>query len=75
MVWVKMQKNTEKICSVISLEIFLKLIIFPDGEPMMVTSWQTLAISKIATAAEKSARTGQTVELNWSKDGIPAIYS
>lgn len=42
---------------------------------MEVTSWQTLAVSKIATAAEESARTGKTVEFDWSKDGIPANYS
>ncbi|KOB78486.1 putative oxidoreductase yrbE [Operophtera brumata] len=55
------------------LEHFLDVVM--NGEPMKVTSWQTLAVSKIATAAEKSARTGQTVELDWTKDGIPAIYS
>lgn len=42
---------------------------------MMVTSWQTLAVSKLATAAEESARTGKSIDLDWSKDGIPAAYS
>lgn len=49
--------------------------VFVDGAPMMVTDWQTLAVSKIATAAEESARTGKTVDLDWSKDAIPAVYS
>lgn len=42
---------------------------------MEVTDYQTLAVSKIATAAEESARTGKTVEIDWSKDKIPANYS
>lgn len=46
-----------------------------DGVPMDVTSWQTLAVSKIATAAEESARTGKAVDIDWSKDDIPAQYS
>ncbi|XP_041973397.1 uncharacterized oxidoreductase YrbE-like [Aricia agestis] len=55
------------------LEHFLDVVQY--GEPMDVTSWQTLAVSKIATAVEQSARTGKTVELDWTKDDIPAIYS
>ncbi|XP_039746330.1 inositol 2-dehydrogenase-like [Pararge aegeria] len=55
------------------LEHFLDVVQY--GVPIEVSSWQTLAISKIATAAEESARTGKTVELDWSKDGIPAEYS
>ncbi|CAH0628938.1 unnamed protein product [Chrysodeixis includens] len=55
------------------LEHFLDVVI--SGCPMDVTDYQTLAISKIATAAEKSARTGQSVELDWSRDGIPTNYS
>lgn len=42
---------------------------------MEVTSWQTLAISKIATLAEESARTGKTIDIDWSKDDIPAEYA
>lgn len=42
---------------------------------MDVTSWQCLAVSKIATALETSARTGKVVDLDWSKDDIPAVYS
>ncbi|XP_048481049.1 uncharacterized oxidoreductase YrbE [Plutella xylostella] len=55
------------------LEHFLDIV--QKGTPMEVTSWQTLAVSKIATAAERSARTGQAVDLDWSKDHIPAVYS
>ncbi|KAM3968176.1 putative oxidoreductase YrbE [Aphomia sociella] len=55
------------------LEHFLDVV--QDGVPMNVTSWQTLAVSKIATAAEESARTGRTVDIDWSKDDIPAVYS
>lgn len=55
------------------LEHFLDVV--QHGAQMSVTSWQTLAVSKIATAAEESARTGKSVELDWSKDGIPANYS
>lgn len=55
------------------LEHFLDVI--QHGVQQEITSWQTLAVSKIATAAEKSARTGQSVEIDWSKDGIPANYS
>ncbi|XP_068628003.1 uncharacterized oxidoreductase YrbE-like [Battus philenor] len=55
------------------LEHFLDVIQY--GDQADVTSWQTLAVSKIATALEKSARTGTIVNLEWSKDEIPAEYS
>ncbi|XP_038213457.1 uncharacterized oxidoreductase YrbE-like [Zerene cesonia] len=55
------------------LEHFLDVIQF--GVEQDVTSWQTLAVSKIATAAEESARTNKVVEIDWSKDDIPAVYS
>ncbi|PZC81988.1 hypothetical protein B5X24_HaOG211544 [Helicoverpa armigera] len=55
------------------LEHFLDVV--TRGVPMEVTDYQTLAISKIATAAEHSARTGQSVEIDWSNDKIPANYS
>ncbi|CAH0717227.1 unnamed protein product, partial [Brenthis ino] len=55
------------------LEHFLDVVQY--GVPQDVTSWQTLAVSKIATAAEKSARTGKAVEIDWSKDDIPTPYS
>ncbi|XP_046978693.1 uncharacterized oxidoreductase YrbE-like [Vanessa cardui] len=55
------------------LEHFLDVVQY--GVPQDVTSWQTLAVSKIATAAEESARTGKTVEIDWSEDNIPAVYS
>ncbi|XP_045763722.1 uncharacterized oxidoreductase YrbE-like [Maniola jurtina] len=55
------------------LEHFLDVVQY--GVPLEVTSWQTLAVSKIATAAEESARNGKTIELDWSKDDIPAEYS
>ncbi|GBP51034.1 Uncharacterized oxidoreductase YrbE [Eumeta japonica] len=55
------------------LEHFLDIV--QKGVPMEVTSWQTLAVSKIATVAEESARTGRTIDIDWSKDDIPAVYS
>lgn len=55
------------------IEHFLDVVQY--GVTPDVTSWQTLAVSKIATAAEESARTGKTVEIDWSEDNIPAIYS
>lgn len=55
------------------LEHFLDVV--QHGVPMDVTSWQTLAVSKIATVAEESARTGKAVQIDWSKDNIPAVYS
>nr|AAV91366.1 hypothetical protein 13 [Lonomia obliqua] len=55
------------------MEHFLDVV--QKGVPMDVTSWQTLAVSKIATAAEESARTGKTVDIDWSGDDIPAEYS
>ncbi|XP_049865020.1 uncharacterized oxidoreductase YrbE-like [Pectinophora gossypiella] len=55
------------------LEHFLDVV--QKSVPMEVGSWQCLAVSKIATAAEQSARTGQAVDIDWSKDDIPAIYS
>lgn len=35
---------------------------------LLVEDYQTLAVSKIATAAETSARTGKTVEISWSEN-------
>ncbi|XP_013134695.1 PREDICTED: uncharacterized oxidoreductase YrbE-like [Papilio polytes] len=55
------------------LEHFLDVVQF--GDKPEVTSWQTLAVSKIADAAEQSARTGKTIDIDWSKDDIPAVYS
>lgn len=54
---------------------FTDHILFAVGAPMEITSWQTLAVSKIATLAEESARTGRTIDIDWSKDDIPAVYS
>lgn len=36
-----------------------------QGKPMLVTASQTLAVDKIATAAEQSARTGTVIQLKW----------
>ncbi|VVC87217.1 unnamed protein product [Leptidea sinapis] len=55
------------------LEHFLDVIQY--GAPIDVNSWQILAVSKVVAAAEKSARTGETVYIDWSKDDIPAEYS
>ncbi|XP_076300304.1 inositol 2-dehydrogenase [Lasioglossum baleicum] len=38
---------------------------------MSVTSKQTLAVSKIASACEESAKTGKPVEIKWSSDEMP----
>ncbi|CAH2091901.1 unnamed protein product [Euphydryas editha] len=55
------------------IEHFLDVVQY--GVTPDVTSWQTLAVSKIATAAEESARTGKTIDIDWSEDDIPAVYS
>ncbi|XP_078043986.1 inositol 2-dehydrogenase [Augochlora pura] len=39
--------------------------------PISVQPKQTLAVSKIATACEESARTGKSIELYWSPEEIP----
>lgn len=38
---------------------------------MSITSKQTMAVSKIATACEESAKTGKFVEIKWSSDEMP----
>lgn len=49
--------------------INIMMIIFTLGKAdMMVTSKQTLRNSQIATAAEKSARTGQPVDIVYDDD-------
>ena len=39
-----------------------------------VTHRMTMAVSKIADAAETSARSGQPVDLQWAADEIPDGY-
>ena len=39
-----------------------------------VTHRMTMAVSKIADAAEASARSGQPVDLQWAADEIPDGY-
>ena len=34
---------------------------------------EIMAVSKISTAMEESARTGKTVEIHWAKDELPEI--
>lgn len=41
----------------------------------MVKGHQTLAVSKIATAMEQSARTGQTVRIPWTAEEMAREYS
>ncbi|XP_038213439.1 uncharacterized oxidoreductase YrbE-like [Zerene cesonia] len=55
------------------LEYFLDVVQY--GAPVDVNSWQVLAVSKVVAAAAESARTGETVYIDWSKDDIPAEYS
>lgn len=39
----------------------------------LVRSKEILAVSKIATACEESARTGKIVDLNWAKGELPDV--
>ncbi|XP_050676990.1 inositol 2-dehydrogenase-like [Leptidea sinapis] len=57
----------------IELENFLDVVQY--DAPLEVKSWQVLAVSKVVKAAEKSARTGETVHIDWSTDDIPEEYS
>lgn len=41
------------------------------SEKPLINYKETLAVSKIATAAEKSARSGNMVDIEWSKDELP----
>jgi hypothetical protein len=48
------------------------VILFVAGKDVLkVLGHETLAVSKIASACEKSARTGQSVELTWGPDDLP----
>lgn len=40
-------------------------------DELKVLGHETLAVSKIASACEQSARTGQSVELTWETDALP----
>jgi hypothetical protein len=40
-------------------------------DELKVLGHETLAVSKIASACEESARTGQSVELTWGTDALP----
>ncbi|KAJ9594222.1 hypothetical protein L9F63_014382, partial [Diploptera punctata] len=51
------------------MEHFLRVL---DGkEEMQVQGHETLAVSKIASACEESARTGKSVELTWGPQDLP----
>lgn len=50
------------------------VILFPlvaGKDKLKVLGHETLAVSKIASACEKSARTGESVELTWGPDDLP----
>ncbi|XP_053621838.1 uncharacterized oxidoreductase YrbE-like [Plodia interpunctella] len=55
------------------LEHFLDVV--QHDVPMDVTSWQSYAVHKISAATAEAAKTGQAVDIDWSKDNIPAVYS
>ena len=44
-------------------------------EELSVSGKMTLAVSKIATACELSARSGKPVQLNWKASEIPNEYN
>ena len=46
-----------------------------NNEKMSVTDRMTSAVSKIADACEESARSGDTVTLNWTEDELPEGFS
>ncbi|XP_021930210.1 uncharacterized protein LOC110834895 [Zootermopsis nevadensis] len=51
------------------MEHFLDVI--QGKDKLKVLGHETLAVSKIASACEKSARTGESVELTWGPDDLP----
>lgn len=65
----------KRVTTIFSNRSLAEMLYFAVGDKPEVTSWQTLAVSKIADAAERSARTGKTIDIDWSKDDIPAVYS
>jgi myo-inositol 2-dehydrogenase/D-chiro-inositol 1-dehydrogenase len=40
-------------------------------DALKVLGHETLAVSKIASACEESARSGQSVELTWKTEDLP----
>ena len=48
---------------------------FQGGAKMSVTSRMTSAVSRIADAAEESARSGEAVKMTWSPDELPEGFS
>ncbi|CAK1551739.1 unnamed protein product [Leptosia nina] len=57
----------------VSTDYVIEQDVVQYGVPQGITRWKTLVITKIATAAEESARTNKTVEIDWSKDDIPEV--
>jgi myo-inositol 2-dehydrogenase/D-chiro-inositol 1-dehydrogenase len=54
------------------LDHFLDVVV--GTAVVSVTDKMTMAVTKIAEAAEASARSGKPVELTWSADEIPEGY-
>ena len=54
------------------LDHFLEVV--KGNSVMSVTSEMTQAVSKIAEAAEASARQGKPVEIRWTREEVPEGY-
>ena len=55
--------------------MLVTILIFQGGAKMSVTSRMTSAVSRIADAAEESARTGEAVKMTWSPEELPEGFS
>ncbi|KAF2898407.1 hypothetical protein ILUMI_07769, partial [Ignelater luminosus] len=51
------------------MEHFLDVV--EGKDTLKVDHGDTLAVSKIASACEESARTGKAIEIKWSRDELP----
>ena len=51
------------------------ILIFQGGAKMSVTSRMTSAVSRIADAAEESARSGEAVKMTWDPEELPEGFS
>lgn len=54
---------------------FFTIEMFQGGAKMSVTSRMTSAVSRIADAAEESARSGEAVKMTWSPEELPEGFS
>ena len=58
-----------------SRQTVVTILIFQGGAKMSVTSRMTSAVSRIADAAEESARSGEAVKMTWAPEELPEGFS